>query len=148
MEKSADLLHKIYFLKDGFGLFNEVGNESAFISLIFLDIFRSSLQKLHTVEYPSYQIDIYVDKANPTMFILNDEESMRICKIVGKTIIIGDEVDIDFIPDCFYNKRVFYVNWNATIRTVVSLLFICSDNTFNISDIRNEYLRCRKKDRK
>jgi hypothetical protein len=108
-------LRYIYPLKDGFGLLGEYGNGNYFISLIFLDIYRHTLRKLHTVEYPNIIIDIVVNEADPITFILNsriiDECSTRICKIVDKTIIIGERIQIGFHPKCFYGKFVYALNW-------------------------------------
>jgi hypothetical protein len=67
------------------------------------------LQKLHTVKYSTDDIQIIVDKANPTTFLLNNEESKRICKTVDKKIIIGEIVEIDFHPACFYDKCVYFL---------------------------------------
>jgi hypothetical protein len=115
VEKSARTVTNIYPLKDGFGLLEERASKDSFISLIFPNLCRGSLQKLQTVKYPSDWIKIIVNKADPTTFILNDlnndEQSTRICKIVDKTIIIGDVVEIGFYPYCFYNKFVYGLNW-------------------------------------
>jgi hypothetical protein len=95
-------------------LLKEHGDGNSFISLIFLDLCERSLQKLYTVEYSSSDIDLLVNKADSTTFILDDpnnQEESKICKIVDKTIIIGDVVEIDFYPDCFYDKSVYFLNW-------------------------------------
>jgi hypothetical protein len=101
----------IYSLKDGFGLLKERKLNNSFISLIFLDLTRGSLKKLHTLEYP-YSIDIVVNKADPTTFILDNhinynESFYQVCKIVDNTIIIGDVVNIGLYPDWFYDKCVY-----------------------------------------
>jgi hypothetical protein len=104
-----------YSLKGGFGLLKEEGETSSFVSLVFLDLSLGSLHKFHTVEYPTIDIEIVVNKADPTTFILthyiNNEQSSRIFKIVEKKIIIEDVIEIDFSPDCFYDKYVYATEW-------------------------------------
>jgi hypothetical protein len=122
VKKSAEELRDIHPLKDGFGLFEERGDENSFISLVFMDFFRCSFQKLHTVENPIRNINVIVNKADLTTFLLNGEESKRICKIIEKKITIKDEVEISFYPSCFHDKYVYGLKWNTDgIR--VSLLF-------------------------
>jgi hypothetical protein len=100
-------LDNIYPLKDGFGLLKERGDGSYFISLIFLDLHHQTLKKLHTVEYLSYYMNIFVNKADSTTFILNDELPTQICKIIDKTIVIGDLIEIDFYPQAFYGGNIY-----------------------------------------
>jgi hypothetical protein len=106
---------EIYSLKDGFGLLVEYSSSRYFISLIFLDLYQRILKKLHTIEYSSYYINILINKTDPNTFILDDRavrgRSTRICKIVDKTIVIGDVVDIGFHPDWFYDKCVYSLKW-------------------------------------
>jgi hypothetical protein len=104
-------------------LLSEEGEIDSFTSLICLDLSRNSLQKLQTVEYPFGYSHVFVDMANPTTFLLTDEESTRICKIAENRIIIGDVIEIDFDPDCFYDKYVYGLEWNNDTR--VSWLFKC-----------------------
>jgi hypothetical protein len=89
----------------------ENGRTNSFISLVFLDLSRCSLQKLHTVEYQSDNIEIVVNKADPTTFLLNDlnneEQSLRMCKIVEKKIVIENVIKINFLLDCFYDRCVY-----------------------------------------
>jgi hypothetical protein len=131
-------------------LLREHGGENYFISLIFLDFCERNLQKLHTVECPMDYIYIMINKADPTTFLLYDyiasHQTTLICKIVDKTIIIGDILDIDFYPHCFYGKYIYLLGWNDEDQA--SLLFICIVNAFNILDTSNLYLQCRNKDRK
>jgi hypothetical protein len=101
------------------------------ISLIFLDIRERSLQKLHTVEY--HTKTIFVNKADLTTFILKNNESIRICKVVEKTIIVGDVVEINFDPKCFYDKCVYGLGWND--ETGVRFLFICLISAFQTPQI-------------
>jgi hypothetical protein len=97
-------------LKDGFGLLKEIGNGRSFITLVFLDLRRRTLKKFHTVEFDIY-LDILVNNADPTTFILEDlnedKEFSRICKIVDNTIIIENMVEIDFFTESFYDKSVY-----------------------------------------
>jgi hypothetical protein len=131
----------IHFLNNGFGLLKEYeGMTNSFISLVFLDLSRRSLQKLHTFEYPSRQIDIYVNKADPTTFLLNEGEFIRIFKVFDNTIIIGERIEIDFYPACFYDKCVYTLKGGNETR--VSLSFICLINTSTFLDTSNLYLRC------
>lgn len=138
----------IYPLKDEFGLFIEYGETNSFISLIFLDLSRHTLKQLHTLEYPISNIQIFVNRADTTTFLLkgvnNREFSMRICKTVDKTIIIGEMVDIGFRPKCFYDKSVYGLEWYQYREedSLVSLFFIC---LVNILDTSNLYLRYRRK---
>jgi hypothetical protein len=103
-------LSKIHPLKDGFGLLNEYGDGNYFISLMFLDLCRCSLKKLDTAESDIHS-NVIVNKADPTTFLLNDlnneEQSLRMCKIVEKKIVIGDITEIDFYPGCFYDRCVY-----------------------------------------
>jgi hypothetical protein len=111
IEKSAEKLLDFYPVKDGFGLLKEKGEINSFISLIFLDLHRHCLKKLHTIEYQGDNIQIVVNKADPTTFILThriaDERSSRMCKIVDSAIIFKEVVEIDFSPECFYGKYVY-----------------------------------------
>jgi hypothetical protein len=111
----------IYHLKDGLGLLKEYGETSSFVSLFFLDLYRGSVQKLHTVEYLSNYIHVVINKADPMTFILthrinNEEQSSRICKIVNDTIIFNNVVDIEFYPECFYGKYVYATEWTDEVR--------------------------------
>jgi hypothetical protein len=119
-------LINVYPLKDGFGLLKECGrDENSFISLIFLDRCRGSLQKIQTIEYPIGSIKIVINKADPTTFILSNREFSQICKIVDKTIVIGEMFELSFNPNCFYGKCLYRLEWNYNNQTRVSLLFIC-----------------------
>jgi hypothetical protein len=113
-------LINIYHLKDGFGLLREYRETNSFISLIFLDFHEHSLQKLHTIEYPSRWSKIVVNKADPMTFILtypiNNEQSSRMCKIVDNAIVVKDVVDIEFYPECFYDKFVYATEWTDEVR--------------------------------
>jgi hypothetical protein len=113
-------LSGIYPLNNGFGLLEEEGETSSFVSLIFLDLYRGSVQKLHTVEYLSNYIHVVINKADSTTFILNnrinDELSSQICKIVNDTIIFNNVVDIEFYPECFYGKYVYATEWTYEVR--------------------------------
>jgi hypothetical protein len=106
-------LTKIYPLKDGFGLLEECATITHFISLIFLDFRHHTLKKLDTIEYQSNWIRIFVDKADPTTFLLNghNQRATRVCKIVDNTIVIGDLIEINFNPECFYDKCVYGLKW-------------------------------------
>jgi hypothetical protein len=114
------------------------GRTDSFISLVFLDLSRRSLQKLHTIEYPFWYNVIRVNKADLNTFILTNGEFIRICKIVDKTIIIGDVIDIGRYPTCFYDKCVYGLGLN--FKTGVSL-FICLINTFTFLEKSTPYLR-------
>jgi hypothetical protein len=100
----------IYPLNEEFGLLEEGRDTPFFISLICLDLHQLTLKKLHTVDYSIGNTCIFVNKVNPTTFIFNDGESTRICKIVDKTIIIENVIEITFNPDCFYDKFVYALN--------------------------------------
>jgi hypothetical protein len=95
----------------------EKGKTNFFISLIFLDLTHGNLKKLHTVEYSSDWLKIYVNKADPTAFLLTysiadrNAVSSRICKVADNTIIIGEIVETDLHPDWFYDKCVYGLNW-------------------------------------
>jgi hypothetical protein len=108
-------VRNIYPLKDGFGLLEENEYPNSYISLIWLDIYQRSLKKLHTIEYSSNWIQIFVDKADSAMFMLKDftNNVSRIGKIVDKKLIIGDVIDINFSPDCFYNKCIYILNMDG-----------------------------------
>jgi hypothetical protein len=133
IEKSADQLINIYPLKNGFGLLEERGNRTHFISLIFLDLPQRSLQKLYTVE--CYIIDIVINKADSTTFLLRhviDRESfLQICKITDKKIVICDVIDIDFSPGYFYDRDIYALDWYEE----VSFLYAFLINTFQIPRI-------------
>lgn len=111
VEKSAERFD-IHYLKDGFGLLEEHGNRNSFLSLIFLDLSQQTFKKIHTVEHRSISSKIVVDKADLTTFLLTyyigGERVSRICKIVEKTIIIGEVVDTSVHPDSFYDKYVYF----------------------------------------
>jgi hypothetical protein len=73
------------------------------------------LKKFHTIEYPTIHIKIVVNKADPTMFILDysidNNWILQVCKIGKKTILIGEKFELDFDPDWFYDKCVYTLNW-------------------------------------
>jgi hypothetical protein len=96
-------------------LLKEEGETNSFISLISLDLSRCSVQKLHTVEYPTIDIEILVNNADPTTFLLthyiNNERFSRMCKIVEKKIVISDITEVKFYPDCFYDKYAYGLDW-------------------------------------
>jgi hypothetical protein len=111
----------------------EYGNQNSFISLIFLDISRHSLQKLHTIEYPAIVIQIIINKADPTTFILNYRNngrwSKRIFKIVEETIIVGEivEIQIEMNPIFFHDKCVYSlkrIHGNGEYRINVRILYV------------------------
>jgi hypothetical protein len=115
-------LAKIISLKDDFGLLNEEGKGNSFISLISLDLHQRSLKKLHTIEYSSHYIDIAVDKADLTTFLLSDGKSTQICKIVEKNLIIGNVVEIKCFPNYFYDKCAYWLYWNYKNNKEVGVL--------------------------
>jgi hypothetical protein len=128
VEKAADRF-AIGHLNNGFGLMKEYGDSHSFISLIHLDLSRGSLEKLYTIEYPTTNVKIIVNKANPTTFLLtrniDNERVSRICKIAENTIINGDIVEITFTPNCFYGKCLYRLQWNNNNERQVSLLLTC-----------------------
>jgi hypothetical protein len=63
---------KICLLKDSFGILYESVASQPFISLICLDLHQQAFQKLHTVKHSSQLIDIFVNEADPTTFLLKD----------------------------------------------------------------------------
>jgi hypothetical protein len=130
-------LTNIYPLNDGCGLLEESEYTSHSISLISMDFSRNSLQYLYTVKYDSDFIEIFVNKADTSTFILQNEESTRICKIVDKTIVIKNAIEIDFIPEYFYNKCVYGLNWSYDKEKdsmKVNFLFTFLVYTFNFLD--------------
>jgi hypothetical protein len=114
-----------YLLKNGYGLLKERIHGNSFISLIFLDLYQHTLKKLHTVEYPTTDIQIVINKADSITFILNDGDFMRICKIAEEKMIIGEMFEITFNPNCFYGKYLYRLEWNDGNETRVSLIFKC-----------------------
>jgi hypothetical protein len=114
-EKSAKSFSGIYHLKDGFGLLKEYGDTISSISLIFLDLYCGSVQKLYTVECPSCLTTIVVNKTDSTTFLLtyriDDEQSSRIYKIDDNAISVKDVIEIGFFPKWFYDKFVYGVTW-------------------------------------
>jgi hypothetical protein len=56
-----------------------------------------------------------VNKADPTEFILEKyddwEMSVRICKLIEKTIIIGDMININSCTYSFYDTYAYSINW-------------------------------------
>jgi hypothetical protein len=79
-----------------------------FISLIFLDLRRRNLQKLHTIECSANFIQIFVNESDPTTFLLKDQPT-RICKIVDKKISFGETIEIDLNSYSFYYDKCVYV---------------------------------------
>jgi hypothetical protein len=55
---------------------------------------------------------IVVNKADSTTFLLDDEESWKICQIVEEKIMIGHVVEIGFHPDCFYGNCIYKLSWS------------------------------------
>jgi hypothetical protein len=113
LKRDEEQLNNIYPLKDGFGLLNEGGDETYFVSLISLDLNQHILKKLHTIEYPTDYIKICINRADSITFLLNDfnNAELQLYKIVDKEIIIKDVIDIDFFPECFYDKCVYNLGW-------------------------------------
>jgi hypothetical protein len=106
---SGWLFDRIYHLKEEFGLLKQYRDGNYFISLIFLNLHEPSLQKLCRIEYRFNDVNIVVDKIDPTIFLFKNEQYKRICKIVTKTIIIGDVIGIGFYLDYFYDKCVYSI---------------------------------------
>jgi hypothetical protein len=128
VKKNGRYLNKIYPLKDRFGLLEERENSKSFISLICFDLYRPSLRKFHTVEYPSELIEIVVNKDDTTMFILNESNNnfSRICKIVNNTIIIGDAIEIGFNPDSFYDGNLYGLDRYKNDENIEVRILYCS----------------------
>lgn len=101
-----------------------------------MDLNQHTLEKLYTERYPSGYIRIDLNKTDPTTFILIDffENASKICKIVDKTIIIGEIIDILTFREGFYGKYVYSLTPNHMFDSRVSLLFTCIVNILNISD--------------
>lgn len=103
----------IYPLKDGFGLLEEEEDiYTLFISLVFLNLHDHTLKKLHTIECPSNRIQIIVNKADSTTFLLKGPNNdTRICKVVEKQIINEEIIEMNFRSHYFYDKFVYGLNW-------------------------------------
>jgi hypothetical protein len=112
----------------------EYGETNSFISLIFLDIYRGSVQKIHTIEYQGDNIQIVVNQTDPTTFLLihhiEDERALRICKIVNNAIIIENMIETDFVPKCFYGNYVYSFGWYEEYLKVK--YYKCLINALNI----------------
>jgi hypothetical protein len=132
-------LIEIYPLKDGFGLLNEEGDRNYSISLIFLDLYQHTLKKLHTVEYNTHDIEIIVNKADPTKFILSVGSylDVYICKIVENRIIIGDRIEIDVCMNCFYGDNVYALDSYDSDEHLEVKYYTYLVNIFNVSEISN-----------
>lgn len=122
-------MNNIYYLKDGFGLLEERGDENYFTSLIFLDLHKCSLQKLYTIKYPSRPIQIIVDKTDPTTFLLRDinNDGIQICKIVDNSIITGDVFEAKlfsraFVDKCVYGLKSYYTNYKEVRLLLIRLI--------------------------
>jgi hypothetical protein len=93
------------------------------VSLIFLDLYRLNCKKLQTVEYVGNYIDIVTNKFDPTEFVLRlsigAEHFSRICKIIGKEIVVGDPIQLPY-PCSYFEGRFYgllvYANQSGLIR--------------------------------
>jgi hypothetical protein len=104
-------------LADDFGLLVE-REDYWFISLVFLDLHKTTFCKLHTIELPgSYlYVGIIVNKAEPTEFVLqyeseNDQKFIRACKVDRTKLIIGDEIEVEADFRSYHNGCLYKVSW-------------------------------------
>jgi hypothetical protein len=108
-------LWKIYPLDENFGLMVEYENETCFISLIFLDFHRHSLQKLDTIQRECESLGIIVNKEEPTEFALvmniNGQRFAETCTVVHTDIVADDLIEITFSPQAYFDKRFYGFQW-------------------------------------
>jgi hypothetical protein len=86
-----------------FGLFVErrdfEGLNSLYrISLIALDFYDVSCEKLQLIEYRCEDVEIFVNKFDASDFVLqlliNDGHVARVCKLVNESIVVGDPIQL------------------------------------------------------
>jgi hypothetical protein len=116
----------IYPLDDDFGLLHEghYERDTCFISLIFLDLYGRKLEKVTTIEYPSVDILIFVNKIEPTEFLVHwyNDDTVQICKVEKISIILGEMFDMNFWPQSLYDERIYSLDF-VPDEKVMSLLF-------------------------
>jgi hypothetical protein len=91
-------------------------NSFYFVSLIELDFYGVSCEKLQTIEYRCDCIEILVNKFDATDFVLRLDTNggflARVCKLVNKSIVVGDQIEL---PDYFksYFGEFLYFIWHS-----------------------------------
>lgn len=114
-----------------FGLLVERGevmpeNTAYFISLIAFDFYDVTCKKFETIEYHSSGLKILVNKFDPSKFILllriNGEISARICNVVKKEIVVGDQIALPFEFDSYFDGSLYVFHWTSTL---TGLLTVC-----------------------
>lgn len=110
---------------------NEHNDNSYFISLVFLDLRKMAFLKLQTVELRGNYPKIIVNKAEPTEFFLNfwidDGRFIRVCKVDGAKLIIGEAIRVDLSFQSYYNGRLYSLEWIGDENDLIEvcLLFHC-----------------------
>lgn len=119
VEKSGLKLRQIHSLDENFGLSVEYENDTYFVSLIFLDFHRRSLQKLDTIECRCDWLYILVNKEEPTQFALvmkiDRDYFSQPCTIVGTSIVADDRIALSFAPQAYLNGHLYALKWMDTV---------------------------------
>jgi hypothetical protein len=111
VKKHGQYLTSIQPLDDDFGILIEFQNEMSFISLIFLDLYAQTVQKLTTIEHRCRYAVILVNQSDPSQFALDfdidGEWSIQLCKVVKTEIILTEVINLPFGLSHFYDGRIY-----------------------------------------
>jgi hypothetical protein len=128
-------------LADNFGVLAERENDADdnttfFVSLVVLDFYTLTFKKLQTIEYTGTTLSIRVNKLDPAEFVLQlqigNEEFMRVCKVVGTSIVIGEPVQLP-CPCAYFDGRFYALIY---IENEYSLIHVC----LILCDLFNVYI--------
>jgi hypothetical protein len=88
-------------------------NSLSFVSLIELDFYGVTCKKLQTIEYDCNRVEILVNKFDATDFVLhlwtNGEYVARICKLVDKSILVGDPIQLPYGFESYFGGFLYYI---------------------------------------
>jgi hypothetical protein len=101
-----------------FALFLEYDNAERlnslyFVSLVALDFYNVTFEKLHTLEYSCSGVEILVNKFDSTNFVLrlwtDNGYVARICKINKKSILVGDPIYLPRYFESYFGGFLYYI---------------------------------------
>jgi hypothetical protein len=144
IEESAEVIHLIHPLSQGYGFLVEydrldVFNTLNFISLIQLDLHDKCIRKLHTIEYHSHDFCIVSDTSQPTHFVLSlfDEDvnpnRFQIYKVENDNIVIGELIEFDHQCHCYYDESLYSLHLDRNHEDEFVSIFL---TLFNITQFK------------
>jgi hypothetical protein len=90
-----------------------------FISLVSIDFYNATCKTIQTFEYTGSDLWFNVNKLDPTEFYLTlqigDQLFTRICKLVGKSIVVGDSIEVPFVGRSYFEGCFYDLRWGFTV---------------------------------